>query len=38
MYPRDPLGILIVDSGALHAAGVSGWQLHAMAKWQVLTL
>lgn len=38
MYPRGPLGIIMVDSGALQAAGVSVWQLHAMAKWQVLTL
>lgn len=37
MYPREPLGVIMVDSGELLAAGVSVWQLPAMAKWQVLT-
>lgn len=32
MSPREPLGAIMFDSGELLAAGVSVWQIHAIAK------
>lgn len=31
MYPREPSGAILVDSGELLAAAVSVWQLQAVA-------